>query len=146
MDLKSADTVAICRGPVEVRTCKVATRYIWELYAASEYGRAGIVKPAESFAAGSDGEADALFVFRAPLFRDAPDGALIPIENEFAETDVRDDLRTCFSGQIVNDAEGAKQLFTELVDKGLTLSLDENGETLNESRSTHNRVRVVFRS
>ena len=105
------------------------TRYIWELYAASEYGRAGIVQPAESFAAGSDGEADALFVFRAPLFRDAPDGALIPIENEFAETDVRDDLRTCFSGQIVNDAEGAKQLFTELVDKGLTLSLDENGET-----------------
>jgi hypothetical protein len=41
---------------------------------------------------------------------------------------VRDDLRTCFSDRVVNDAETAKLLFTELVDEGLKLSFEEAGE------------------
>jgi len=105
------------------------TRYIWELYAASDYGRAAIAKPAEAFAAGSDGEADALSAFRVQLFREGPDGDLIPNENDFGETDVREDLRTCFSGRAIDDPEAAKLLFTELVDKGLNLSLEGDGET-----------------
>lgn len=105
------------------------TRYIWELYAASDGGRAAIAKPAEAFASSSDGEADALFRLRAQLFRDAPDGDLIPIEGEFGETDVRPDVRTYFSGRVVNDAESAKLLFAELVDEGLTLSFEADGET-----------------
>src|ERR1017187_3340661 len=105
------------------------TRYIWELYAASDCGRAAIAKPSEAYAVSTDGEADALFRFRVQIFRDAPDGDLIPIENEFSETDVGRDVRTCFSGRVVNDAESAKLLFTELVDEGLTLSFEEDGET-----------------
>lgn len=104
------------------------TRYIWELYAASDRGRAAIAKPAEAFAGSSDGEVDALLRFRYQLFRDVPDGDLIPIEDDFAENDVRDDLRTGFSDRVVNDAETAKLLFTELVDEGLKLSFEEAGE------------------
>jgi hypothetical protein len=99
------------------------TRHVWELYAASECGRAAIAKPAEAFAV-VGGEADE-FAFRAPLFRETPGGDLAPIENEFIDTDVRDDLRTCFSDRVVNDAETAKLLFTELVDEGLRLSFEE---------------------
>lgn len=105
------------------------TRYIWELYTASDCGRAAIAKPAEAFAGSTDGEADALFRFRVQTLRDAPDGDLIPIEGEFGETDVRLDVRTYFSDRVVNDAESARLLFTELVDEGLTMSFEEDGET-----------------
>ena len=104
------------------------TRYVWNLYAASDCGRAATAKPAEVFAGSSDGEVDALLRFRYPLFRDVPDGDVIPIEDGFAENDVRDDLRTGFSDRVVNDAETAKLLFTELVDEGLKLSFEEAGE------------------
>jgi hypothetical protein len=96
------------------------------LYAVSDCGRAAIAKPAEAFAV-TGGEADAL-AFRALLFRETPGGDLAPIENEFIDADVRDDLRTCFSDRVVNDAETAKLLFTELVDEGLKLSFEEAGE------------------
>ena len=76
------------------------TRYIWELYAASECGRGAISQPAEAFAGSTDGEADALTLFRAPFFRVGSNGDLTPIENEFVETDVRDDLRACFSDRV----------------------------------------------
>ncbi|MBZ5624664.1 MAG: hypothetical protein LAQ69_39075 [Acidobacteriia bacterium] len=108
------------------------TRYLWELYAASDDGRVAIAKPAGVFAGGSsdgEGQGDALFRFRVQIFRGGPDGDPIPIEDEFGDTDVRDDLRTCFSDRVVNDAESAKLLFTELVDKGLNLSFEEDGET-----------------
>jgi hypothetical protein len=90
------------------------TRYIWELYAASDCGRAAIAKPADAYAASGDGEADELLRFRFPLCRDGPDGDPIPIENEFVEADIRDDLRTCLSGRIVNDAETAELLFNRV--------------------------------
>jgi len=99
------------------------------MYAASDCGRAAIAKPAEAFAGSTDGEADALFKFRVQLFRDAPDGDLVPIEGEFGEADVRRDVRTGFSGRVVSDAESAKLLFTELVDEGFTMSFEEDGET-----------------
>ena len=104
------------------------TRYIWEMYAASDGGRAATAKSAEAYACG-DGEADELLRFRFPLCRDGPDGDPIPIENEFVETDIRDDLRTCFSGRVVNDAETSELLFTELVDNGLRLPFQADGET-----------------
>ena len=103
------------------------TRYIWELYATSDCGRAAIVKPAEAFAA-RGGETGA-FAFRAPLFRETPGGDLAPVENDFIDTDVRDDLRTCFSDRTIHDADAAKSLFSELVHDGLTLSMNENGES-----------------
>jgi hypothetical protein len=100
------------------------------LYAASDCGRAAIAKPAEAFAASTDGDADALCRFRHPLFRDVPDGDPIPTEGDFTETDVREDLRVCFSGRVVRDAESAKALFTELVDGCWEISFEGEGEAL----------------
>jgi len=105
------------------------TRFIWELYAASDLGRAAIMKPAGAFAGSTDGEADVLARFRVPLFRDGPEGDLVQIEDEFVETDIREDLRICFSDRAVSDPAAAKLLFTELVDKGLSLSFEEDGHT-----------------
>lgn len=101
------------------------TRYIWELYAASERGRAAIAKPAEAFAGGA-GEADEFFL-RVQLFRSGADGEPAPIEGEVLEVSVREDIRTCFSGKEIKDGDAARAIFTELVDQGLTMFSDEGG-------------------
>ena len=102
------------------------TRYIWELYAASECGRAAIAKPAETFADGA-GEADGFFL-RVQLFRSGADGEPAPIEGEILEVSVREDIRTCFSGKEIKDGDAARAIFTELVDQGLTMFSDEGGD------------------
>ena len=97
------------------------TRYIWELYADSDCGRAAIAMPAESFAGSRDrlvrggAEEPIAFAFRAQLFREGPDGEPLPFEGELLEVDVREDIRTCFADREINDTDAARALFTELV-------------------------------
>ena len=68
-----------------------------------------------------------LSAFAHRCFGIGPDGEPILIEDDFAETDVRDDLRTCFSDRRIDDTDATGALFAELVDLGLTVSLDESG-------------------
>lgn len=102
------------------------TRYIWDLYATSDSGHAAISSPAASFA----GEGTGLnpFALRLPVFRSDPDGEPAHVDGEFVDFDVREEVRTYFSEELVNDASAAKALFTALVDEGLSVSFDENGE------------------
>ena len=102
------------------------TKYIWNLYAASDCGLAAIAKPADSFAAaGFDADP---FALRVQLFRSCADGEPVAIGGEFAEANALDDVRTYFSDKEVKNADAAKSLYTDLVDKGLTLSFEEEGE------------------
>lgn len=103
------------------------TRYIWELYAASDCGRAAMAKPAEAFTSGG-GEMDS-FDLRVQVFRPGADGDPVPVEGEVVEVKVRDVIQTCFSDQEINDTDAATALFTELVDEGLRVFPDAGDDT-----------------
>jgi hypothetical protein len=103
------------------------TRYIWELYATSDCGRAAIAKPADSYAAAAFGSDPFLLSLR--VFRRGPDDDPSPIEGEFVEISLREEIQACLSGE-VNDAATARSLFETFVDEGLEISLEDDGEEL----------------
>src|SRR5258708_37964664 len=94
------------------------TRYMWQLYADSEQGRAALASSTESFLLG-----DSLppLVRQAQLCERSADGNLDPIDNEFVEADVRDDVRTSLTEDKGDSADAARTLFTGIVDEGLLM-------------------------
>src|ERR1039457_3867495 len=101
------------------------THYIWRLYADSERGREAIAKTAESFL-----DVDSIddMMWQWPLHKLDSEGEPIQIEGEFVEADLRVAVRGWLCEEKVDSDEAARSLFTKLVDAGIEMSQEKDGE------------------
>jgi hypothetical protein len=101
------------------------TQYIWRLYAYSERGQEAIAKTAESFL---DTASTNDMMWRWPLHRLDSEGEPVQLEDEFVEADLRTVVRSWLREQTVDSDESATSLFTGIVDEGIEMWQEADGE------------------
>jgi hypothetical protein len=100
------------------------TQYIWDLYAASETGRAAVSRPPESFGEFHPEWAE----WRVQTYRPTADEGIEPIEDDFAVANIFDDVRLCLASKTPDSLRAADELFESMIDEGLEICPEDDNE------------------